>query len=135
MKRLLGGDERLCKALIPTFPVGCRRLTPAPGYLESLTKANVRVMTDSIAKIVPTGLETANGEIVEVDSIICATGFDLSFRPRFPIFGTKSNLQKVWTENLPRAYMSCTVPDFPNYFSKSMFHPKKEKKKANEIFG
>jgi cation diffusion facilitator CzcD-associated flavoprotein CzcO len=118
MAALLGNDPRLCKALIPTFPVGCRRLTPGPGYLESLTKENVRVVTDNIVKIVPTGLEISTGEIIEVDALICATGFDLSFRPRFPLIGRKGNLQDLWTENLPRAYMSCAVPDFPNYFSK-----------------
>jgi cation diffusion facilitator CzcD-associated flavoprotein CzcO len=121
MSTLLGNDPRLCKALIPTFPVGCRRLTPGPGYLESLTKENVRVVTDNIVKIVPKGLELTTGEIIEVDALICATGFDLSFRPRFPLIGRKGNLQDLWTENLPRAYMSCAVPDFPNYFSKLIF--------------
>jgi cation diffusion facilitator CzcD-associated flavoprotein CzcO len=118
MTALLGNDPRLCKALIPTFPVGCRRLTPGPGYLESLTKENVRVVTDNIVKIVPTGLEISTGEIIDVDVLICATGFDLSFRPRFPLIGRNGNLQDLWTESLPRAYMSCAVPDFPNYFSK-----------------
>lgn len=118
MKVSLGNDERLAKALIPTFPVGCRRLTPAPGYLSSLTVHNVRVVTDKIVKIVPKGLEISSGEVIEVDLIVCATGYDVSFRPRFPIVGRTGNLQDLWTENLPRAYMSCAVPGFPNYFSK-----------------
>jgi cation diffusion facilitator CzcD-associated flavoprotein CzcO len=118
MTALLGSDERLCKALIPSFPVGCRRLTPASGYLESLVKENVRVVTDSIARVVPTGIEISTGEVIEVDAMICATGFDLSFRPRFPLIGRKGNLQDLWMENLPQAYMSCAIPDFPNFFSK-----------------
>lgn len=120
MKSTLGGDERLSKALIPTFPVGCRRLTPAVGYLEALTQNNVRVVTDPIVKVVPTGLEISTGEVIEVDAIVCATGFDVSFCPRFPIVGKNGkNLQDLWKENLPRAYMSNSVPGFPNYFSKS----------------
>lgn len=124
MEASLGNDERLCKALIPSFPVFCRRLTPAPGYLESLLKENVRVVTDHIAKVVPTGIEISTGEVIEVDALICATGFDLSFRPRFPLIGRKGNLQDLWAENLPRAYFSCAVPDFPNFFSRSttQFH-------------
>jgi cation diffusion facilitator CzcD-associated flavoprotein CzcO len=123
MTTLLDNDPRLCKALIPTFPVGCRRLTPGPGYLESLTQENFRVVTDNIIKILPTGLEISTGGIIKVDVLICATGFDLSFRPRFPLIGRKGggNLQDLWTENLPRAYMSCAVPEFPNYFSKIIF--------------
>ncbi|TVY39870.1 putative sterigmatocystin biosynthesis monooxygenase [Lachnellula occidentalis] len=117
MKTVLGGDESLSKALIPTFPVGCRRLTPAVGYLEALTQKNVRVVTDKIVKVVPTGLEISTGEVIEVDAIVCATGFDVSFCPRFPIVGRHSkNLQDLWKENLPRAYMSNSVPGFPNYF-------------------
>ncbi|TVY86466.1 putative sterigmatocystin biosynthesis monooxygenase [Lachnellula willkommii] len=119
MKSRLGGDERLSKALIPAFPVGCRRLTPAVGYLEALTQNNVRVVTDSIIRVVPTGIEISTGEVIEVDAIVCATGFDVSFCPRFPIVGKDSkNLQDLWKENLPRAYMSNSVPGFPNYFSK-----------------
>ena len=119
MKATLGGNEQLAKALIPTFPVGCRRLTPAVGYLEALTQKNVRLVTDEIVKVVPTGLEISTGEVIEVDAILCATGFDVSFCPRFPIIGKNSkNLQDLWKENLPRAYMSNSVPGFPNYFSK-----------------
>ncbi|KAH8791160.1 hypothetical protein BGZ57DRAFT_949126 [Hyaloscypha finlandica] len=113
MTALLGNDKHLCKALIPSFAVGCRRLTPGPGYLESLTKENVRVVTENIARIVPTGIEIATGDVAEVDSLICATVFDLSFRPRFSVIGRKGNLQDLWTENLPRAYMSCAVHDSP----------------------
>lgn len=118
MRASLGGDERLSKALIPDFPVGCRRLTPAVGYLASLTADNVRVVTDKIVKVVPNGIEISTGEVIEIDVLICATGFDVSFCPRFAIIGRNGNLQDLWTENLPRAYMSCAIPDFPNFFSR-----------------
>jgi cation diffusion facilitator CzcD-associated flavoprotein CzcO len=121
MRASLGGDERLSNALIPKFPVGCRRLTPAVGYLSALRAENVRVLTDQIVRVVPNGIEISTGEVVEIDILVCATGFDVSFRPRFPIIGRKGNLQDLWTENLPRAYMSCAVPDFPNFFSKFTF--------------
>ena len=119
MENALHGDDRLGKALIPNFPVGCRRLTPAVGYLESLTKDNARVVTDKIVRVVPQGIEISTGEVLEFDVLICATGFDVSFCPRFPIISSKGNLQDIWTENLPKAYMSCAVPGFPNFFSKS----------------
>lgn len=118
MKVSLGDDERLSQALIPQFPVGCRRLTPAVGYLSSLTKDNVRVVTDKIVRVVPNGIEISTGEVIEIDVLICATGFDVSFCPRFPIIGRKDNLQDLWNENPPKAYMSCSVPGFPNFFSK-----------------
>ncbi|KAI8165834.1 FAD-binding monooxygenase moxY [Colletotrichum sp. SAR 10_70] len=58
MKEALGGDERLCNAIIPKFPLGCRRLTPAVDYLWALRKSNVRVVTDPIASIEAKGLRT-----------------------------------------------------------------------------
>ncbi|KAI8211846.1 FAD-binding monooxygenase [Colletotrichum sp. SAR 10_86] len=58
MKEALGGDERLCNAIIPKFPLGCRRLTPAVDYLWALRKHNVRVVTDPIAGIEAKGLRT-----------------------------------------------------------------------------
>ncbi|PLB53855.1 FAD/NAD(P)-binding domain-containing protein [Aspergillus steynii IBT 23096] len=116
MRNALKNDEQLCKALIPSFPVGCRRLTPGVGYLPSLTEANVTVVTDRIERVVQQGVQLSNGEIIEVDAIVCASGFDVSFRPRFPIIGKTGNLQDLWSQQLPEAYMSCAVPGFPNYF-------------------
>ncbi|KAH7152645.1 hypothetical protein EDB81DRAFT_647222 [Dactylonectria macrodidyma] len=116
MTDALQGDRRLCDAMIPDFPLGCRRLTPGVGYLEALKAPNVTVVTDPITRVVPQGLETPIGELIKVDAIICATGFNVSFCPRFPILGRKDNLQDKWTREIPKSYMSCAIPGFPNYF-------------------
>jgi cation diffusion facilitator CzcD-associated flavoprotein CzcO len=118
MTAMLGGDETLCKKLIPDFPLGCRRMTPAPRYLQSLVQPNVDVVTEGIKCIVPEGIELVSGEVLKVDAIICATGFDVSFCPRFPLKGRDGNLQDIWREEVPKAYMSCAVAGLPNYFSK-----------------
>lgn len=119
MTAMLGGNETLCKQLIPEFPLGCKRLTPASGYLESFHDPRVSLHTDAIKRFVAQGIELANGEILEVDAIICATGFDSSFRPSFPLVGRQGNLQDIWSEQTPKAYMSLAVAGLPNYFSKS----------------
>jgi cation diffusion facilitator CzcD-associated flavoprotein CzcO len=113
----LQGNESLREALIPKFSVGCRRLTPGIGYLEALQAANARVITDRIDRVVPQGIQTTAGETIEVDAIVCATGFDVSFCPRFPVVGPMDNLQDRWRMETPKAYMSCAVPGMPNYFS------------------
>jgi cation diffusion facilitator CzcD-associated flavoprotein CzcO len=86
----LNRDERLVDKLIPDFAVGCRRLTPGNGYLEALTKPNVRVVTNEISKVLPEGIQLSTGEVVKVDVFICATGFDVSFSPRFPMIGRQA---------------------------------------------
>lgn len=50
--------------------------------------------------------------------IICATGFDTSFRPRYPLVGRgQKDLRALW-KDLPEAYLGLAVSGFPNYFSK-----------------
>lgn len=52
---------------------------------------NVSLITDRIEKITPAGIvvKTSTDEEItqEVDAIICATGFDVSHRPPFPLIG------------------------------------------------
>ncbi|OTA70164.1 FAD/NAD(P)-binding domain-containing protein [Hypoxylon sp. EC38] len=117
MTDALDGDEKLYKALIPDFPVGCRRLAPGDDYLKSLRSPNVTVITSPITRVTPDGVETSDGEVIKLDTIICATGFNVSFRPRFPIIGREGNLQHIWATDVPKSYMSCAVPTLPNYFT------------------
>lgn len=119
MTAMLGGDERLCKALIPDFPLGTRRLTPAPGYLEALRAPNTEVVTAGIAEIVPNGIQLETGELIELDAIICATGFDNTFVPRFPLVGRHGlDVRDRLKNETPTSYMSCALPGVPNYFSR-----------------
>jgi hypothetical protein len=48
--------------------------------------------------------------------VICATGFDVSHRPRFPVVGRNgADLSKRWLDD-PESYLSVATPDMPNYF-------------------
>lgn len=100
------------------------RITPGHGYLEALSADNVEVRTDQILKIVPEGIQMEDGTIFTLDSIICATGFDTSFCPAFPVIGQQGkDLGDVWKDE-PRSYLSVTASGFPNYFGMftSMLH-------------
>ncbi|SPO01644.1 related to monooxigenase [Cephalotrichum gorgonifer] len=116
MAEKLGHDPVLCEKLIPKWELGCRRITPGPGYLESFTKPNCHLTNSPITRVSEKGVHTADGELYECDVIVCATGFDVTHRPRFPIVGRNGvNLQEKWSED-PESYMSVAVPDIPNYF-------------------
>jgi cation diffusion facilitator CzcD-associated flavoprotein CzcO len=118
MKMLNRGPKPgLSEALIPSFPLGCRRMTPGQGYLNALTQENVEVRRSEIKRFLPEGIELESGEVLKVDAIVCATGFDTSFCPRFPLIGRGGNLQDRWSKETPKAYMSCAVAGLPNYFS------------------
>lgn len=62
-----------------------------------------------------------DGTFIKIDALVCATGFDTSFRPPFRLIGEEGeDLRDVWAEE-PRSYLSIGASGFPNYFSKSTF--------------
>lgn len=67
MAEKLGHDERLCKTLIPDWEVGCRRITPGPGYLESFLQPNCDVTDSHITHVSENAVHTADGKLYEVD--------------------------------------------------------------------
>lgn len=116
MKRRLGTESPLIEKLLPDFGVACRRPTPGTGYLEALTTPNTRVVTDAISEVVADGIKFINGETTPVDVIVCATGFDVSYRPRFPIVGRGGvDLRERWKDR-PTSYLALAAADMPNYF-------------------
>ncbi|KAK2930239.1 hypothetical protein FoTM2_010580 [Fusarium oxysporum f. sp. vasinfectum] len=79
MRERLGNDKELCEKLIPDYEYGCRRPTPGDGYLEALRQENTRVTFDPIVQITESGIQTTQDH-TDFDIIVCATGFDASFR-------------------------------------------------------
>ncbi|KAJ6582825.1 FAD/NAD-P-binding domain-containing protein [Mycena sp. CBHHK59/15] len=117
MRERLQGNQRLIDALIPKdFTVGCRRATPGNGYLEALVEPNVYVFTEMFQRITERGFVDAEGKEYEVDVIVCATGFDTSFVPRFPVIAHGKNIQDRWKDYPVDSYLSIAVKDVPNYF-------------------
>lgn len=116
MSAKLGHDADLCRMLIPDWEVGCRRITPGPGYLESFTQPNCHVTNSRITRISENAVHTEDGKVHEVDVVVCATGFDVSHRPHYPIIGKNGvSLADAWSVE-PESYMSVAAADMPNFF-------------------
>ena len=117
MRRKLGGNNKIADAIIPqNFPVGCRRPTPGEGFLEAMVAGNVTVHTKQMQEITEDGLIDHDGTHHKLDAIVCATGFDTSWVPRFPIVAHGKNMQEEWKKSTPLSYLAVGVPEFPNYF-------------------
>ncbi|KAF5023649.1 hypothetical protein F66182_4294 [Fusarium sp. NRRL 66182] len=115
MRERLGDDQDLCDKLIPKYEYGCRRPTTGDGYLEALRQGNACVTFDPIVKITEFGIETTQGH-TDFDIIVCATGFDASFRPSWTLQGRNGHrLQDMW-EDSPEAYFGIAAANMPNYF-------------------
>ncbi|KAF5720947.1 sterigmatocystin biosynthesis monooxygenase stcW [Fusarium mundagurra] len=119
LKKLESADEELKQKLIPSWPPGCRRITPGNHYLESLVQDHVKVVFEGVSKFTPTGLVTSEGKEFDFDLIACATGFDISYTPHFQITGINGvTMKDEWSERHqnPNVYLGITGPKFANYF-------------------
>ncbi|KAK5202989.1 hypothetical protein LTR96_011122 [Exophiala xenobiotica] len=117
MAEKLKHEPVLMEQLIPKWEIGCRRITPGPGYLESFTKPNCSLTSSPITNVTENGVVTADGETFKCDVIVCATGFDVSKCPRYPIVGQNGvSLAEKWKDE-PTSYLSVGTDDFPNYFT------------------
>ncbi|KAF1991026.1 flavin-binding monooxygenase [Aulographum hederae CBS 113979] len=122
MTTKLAAKPSLRDIIIPKdFNVACRRPTPGNGYLEALASPKTTVFTTPIHSITSTGIiDSATVSEHPLDVIICATGFDTSFRPRFPLTGLDPTLPLAgkWS-TFPSSYLGIGVDGFPNYFTYS----------------
>jgi 4-hydroxyacetophenone monooxygenase len=119
IKAQTNGCEDLIQKLIPDYAPFSRRPVVDNGWYRALTRDNVELVTDGIARLTENGIETVDGKRREVDVIITATGFDIVkyLWPAHFIGKGGADLHEVWdSADGPRAYLSLMVPDFPNLF-------------------
>jgi 4-hydroxyacetophenone monooxygenase len=113
------GREDLIERLVPTVPPFSRRFVVDNGWYRALTQDNVELVTDAIERLTAKGIETADGSVREVDTIVTATGFEVArylLPARFTGRGGVDLHDDVWSFDGPRAYLGMMVPQFPNMF-------------------
>lgn len=111
MNRRMGdGHEELKKRIIPTWAPGCRRISPGDGYLEALVQPNVENVFSGIKKVTKEGILTEDGVEHKFDILVCATGFQVAFRPAFKVInGEGKSVQEDWGESV-NLYMGVSAP-------------------------
>jgi cation diffusion facilitator CzcD-associated flavoprotein CzcO len=109
-------DESLRQRLRPPYALGCKRIIYSNDYYRALTRSNVELVTDAIVRITPQGVVTADGCEREIDTLVCATGFDVEHSLAVPITGRGGHtLAQAWAQG-PQALLGLTVAGFPNLF-------------------
>jgi hypothetical protein len=85
MHRRMGpGHEELKSRIIPTWASGCRRISPADGYLEALVSDNVKPVFGNLSKVFPEGIVMEDGTLHKMDILVCATGVQNCLQARLP---------------------------------------------------
>ncbi|HZU81230.1 MAG TPA: NAD(P)/FAD-dependent oxidoreductase [Acidimicrobiales bacterium] len=110
-------DDGLREKLRPDYQAGCKRLVISPNFYEAVQQPNVHLVTDRIAAVEPDGVRTVDGALHELDVLVLATGFrvDRFLRPMDVVGRGGLRLDDVWARR-PSAYLSISVPGFPNLF-------------------
>lgn len=110
-------DPALREKLLPKFKAGCKRLIFAKGFYQALQRPNASLVTESISRITPTGIETADGEKHNLDVIIYATGFQAhNYMRPMKVYGKDGlSIDQAWKSSA-FAHRSVSVPNFPNFF-------------------
>lgn len=118
VKRELEGREDLLAKVVPTYPPFGKRVLGDAGWYKMLRREHVHLVTTGIERVEASGLRLKDGSLVEVDTLLFATGFQAG-RMLWPmdIRGRKGiSIRHAWGDDNPRAYLGITVPDFPNLF-------------------
>jgi cation diffusion facilitator CzcD-associated flavoprotein CzcO len=110
-------DPELRERLRPDYRAACKRLVLSPNFYQQISKANAHLVTEAIAAIEPEGVRTADGQVHELDILVFATGFrvDRFLRPIKVIGRDGADLDALWASH-PTAYLSISIPEFPNLF-------------------
>ncbi|MHB1444451.1 MAG: flavin-containing monooxygenase [Acidimicrobiales bacterium] len=110
-------DPDLRERLRPDYRAACKRLVVSPDFYAAIQKPNARLVTDPILRVEPGGVRTADGVLHGLDVLVLATGFqvDRFLRPIQVLGRHGVELDQVWAER-PSAYLSVSVPGFPNLF-------------------
>lgn len=110
-------DPELREKLRPSYRAGCKRLIFSMDFYDAIQKPNAHVITTGIERIEPNGVRLTDGTLRELDVLVVATGFrtDAFIRPTTVLGRDGVNLDDAWADH-PVAYLSLSIPGFPNFF-------------------
>jgi cation diffusion facilitator CzcD-associated flavoprotein CzcO len=110
-------DPELREALRPDYRAACKRLIISPDFYEAIQQPTAELVTAGIERLEARGVRTRDGRLHELDVLVLATGFktDAFMRPMMVIGRGGQTLERAWAAR-PNAYLSVSIPGFPNFF-------------------
>lgn len=110
-------DPELRASLTPDYLATCKRLVFCSEFYPAISRPNAHLITDTIVKIEPEGIRTADGTLHKLDVLVLATGFDpTAFILPTRVTGEEGvDLEHSWN-GAPRAHRAVALPGFPNFW-------------------
>ncbi|MGN6693759.1 MAG: flavin-containing monooxygenase [Aquihabitans sp.] len=109
-------DDVTAEALLPDYPVGCKRILISNDWYPTLFRDDVCVVTDPVERITAGGV-VAGGVEHPADTIVFGTGFaSTGFLAPIRVTGRGGrDLHTEWRDGA-EAHLGITVAGFPNLF-------------------
>jgi cation diffusion facilitator CzcD-associated flavoprotein CzcO len=110
-------DPELREKLRPDYRAACKRLIISPDFYDAIQQPNAELVVEKIQRVERRGVRTTDGVLHELDVLVLATGFqaDAFMRPMAIVGRDGNTLADAWNPR-PNAYLSISIPDFPNFF-------------------
>jgi len=110
-------DPELRQKMTPNYAMGCKRVLTSDRFYPAISQPNVSVITHGVSEIRENAVVADDGQVYEVDTIICGTGFHVTDNPMAAIVYGRDNqsLADAW-QHSPEAYLGACISGFPNLF-------------------
>lgn len=110
-------DPVVREKLKPLHPFGCKRPLLSNEFYAAFNRPNLELVTDGIARITESGIETVDGKHRACDTIVYATGFAATkYLSAIDVRGRDGrSIEDAWSEG-SHAYLGITTSGFPNLF-------------------
>jgi cation diffusion facilitator CzcD-associated flavoprotein CzcO len=110
-------DRSLRRVLVPSYPVGCKRLLFSNDWYPALDRDHVAVVDRPVAAVEARGVRTDDGVLHEADVLVWGTGFRATdFVGDLEVTGPDGRtLREAWAGGA-RAHLGIGVAGFPNLF-------------------
>ncbi|MFJ4654149.1 flavin-containing monooxygenase [Nocardia sp. NPDC088792] len=114
-------DKQTRDKLRPGFGIVCIRGGCGGGYLPTLNRGNVDLITSGIAEVTPDGIRTADGTERPIDALVLSTGYEVfsdpeSYKPGTVLGRNGFDLGLFYNTEELKAYYSTSVAGIPNRF-------------------
>lgn len=114
----VGDRTDLLPNLIPDYPVYLKRMLLDNGWYRTMTKPNVTLVPEGLAKVEGSTLVSTAGDRVEADVLVLATGYKATeMLGSYDVVGRNGRiLREFWNGDDVSGYLGMLVPGFPNFF-------------------
>lgn len=110
-------DRELRERLRPDYRVGCKRVVINGTFYDALQKSNAHIVQEGIDRVTKRGVVTQDGQLHELDVLVCSTGFHPFYfmRPMNLKGRGGLHIDTAWKDRID-VYNSVLCPGFPNMF-------------------